>query len=102
MPSRNRSAKACDPASLAPNDTASLTDDFSDMIYASLYARYVRAFCLFVAPAPGEADTIAPHRGSVQHLTRKASDIVAGGAQRGCTEGERRSRGAAPQVKKSQ
>src|SRR5262249_48133088 len=30
MPSRNRSAKACEPASLSPKDTAPLTD-FSDI-----------------------------------------------------------------------
>src|SRR5262245_29452568 len=72
MPSRNRSAKACEPASLSPKDTAPLTD-FSDIVHASRYT-YVFAF----APAPGEAGTIAQPPTPVQHPPNKAVHIVAG------------------------
>src|SRR5262249_11463393 len=72
MPSRNRSAKACEPASLSPKDTAPLTD-FSDIVHASRYT-YVFAF----APAPGEARTIAQPQTPVQHPPNKALHIVAG------------------------
>src|SRR5262249_6756759 len=72
MPSRNRSAKACEPASLSPKDTAPLTD-FSDIVHASRYT-YVFAF----APAPGEAGTIAQPPTPVQHPPNKALHIVAG------------------------
>src|SRR5262245_6236166 len=71
MPSRNRSAKACEPASLSPKDTAPLTD-FSDIVHAS---RYTYVFAL--APAPGEARTIAQPP-PVQHPPNKALHIVAG------------------------
>src|SRR5713101_1923775 len=90
MPSRNRSAKACDPASLSPKETASLTD-FSDMVYASLYADFFLGF----APAPLYASpffctgpflrrppwaTPEPLRSRGPHVQRprcKAFDIVA-------------------------
>src|SRR5262245_51192612 len=71
MPSRNRSAKACEPASLSPKDTAPLTD-FSDIVHAS---RYTYVFAL--APAPGEAGTIAQQLSPVQHPSNKALHIVA-------------------------
>src|SRR5262249_41960072 len=72
MPSRNRSAKACEPASLSPKDTAPLTD-FSDIVHAS---RYTYVFAL--APTPGEAGTIAQPPTPVQHPPNKALHIVAG------------------------
>src|SRR5262249_60462472 len=72
MPSRNRSAKACEPASLSPKDTAPLTD-FSDIVHAS---RYTHVFAL--APAPGETGTIAQPPTPVQHPLNKARHIVAG------------------------
>src|SRR6516165_8620761 len=72
MPSRNKSAKACEPASLSPKDTAPLTD-FSDIVHAS---RYTYVFAL--APAPGEAGTIAQPPTPVQHPPNKALHIVAG------------------------
>src|SRR5215470_17359944 len=76
MPSRNRSAKACEPASLSPKDTAPLTD-FSDIVHAS---RYIHVFAF--APAPGETGTIAQPPTAVQHPPNKALHIVAG-RQRG-------------------
>src|SRR6266550_3983030 len=72
MPSRNRSAKACEAATLSPNQTASLTD-FSDIVHASRYAP-VFAF----APAPGETGMIAQGPTAVQRPPRKALRIVAG------------------------
>src|SRR5262249_29594913 len=72
MPSRNRSAKACEPASLSPKDTAPLTD-FSDVVPAS---RSTYVFAL--APAPGGARTIAQPPTPVQHPPNKALHIVAG------------------------
>src|SRR5262249_14834202 len=82
MPSRNRSAKACEPASLSPKDTAPLTD-FSDIVHASRY----HVFAL--APAPGETGTIAQPPTPVQHPLNKALHIVAG---RQRTEGPGRDR----------
>src|SRR5262245_50026713 len=57
MPSRNKSAKACEHASLSPNETAPC-NNFSGIVYASrntwlLFLRFV------LAPAPGEAGSIA-------------------------------------------
>src|SRR5262249_948404 len=72
MPSRNRSAKACEPASLSPNDRAPLRA-FWDIAHAS---RYTSVFPL--APAPGEAGTIAQPPTPVQHPPNKALHIVAG------------------------
>src|SRR5712671_8017346 len=80
MPSRNRSAKACEAATLSPNETASLTD-FSDIVHASRYAP-VFAF----APAPGETGMIAQGPTAVQHPPRKALHIVAGPQRYRATE----------------
>src|SRR2546430_14281414 len=49
MPSRNRSAKACEAATLSPNETRSLTD-FSDIAHAS---RYVHVVCFCASPWRG-------------------------------------------------
>src|ERR1700751_363490 len=72
MPSRNRSTKACEAATLSPNETASLTD-FSDIVHAS---RYVPVFAF--APAPGETGMIAHGLTAVQRPPRKPLRIVAG------------------------
>src|SRR6266508_6100592 len=72
MPSRNRSVKACELASRAPNDTASLSD-FSDIAYASRLHN-----CLLILPQPWRGVlSIARPRPPVQRPRRKASDIVA-------------------------
>src|SRR5262245_28678787 len=62
MPSRNRSAKACEHASLSPNETAPCSN-FSGIVYASRNTRFL--FLRFVlAPAPGGTGSIAqPGRG---------------------------------------
>ena len=57
MPSRNRSAKACEHASLSPNETAPCIN-FSGIVYASRNTWFfVLRFVL--APAPGETGSIA-------------------------------------------
>src|SRR3981189_3725644 len=56
MPSRNRSAKACEPAHLAANHTAPLAD-FSDIVTPHT----THGFFNF-APAPGETGTMAQAR----------------------------------------
>src|SRR5215471_12642834 len=80
MPSRNSSAKACEAASLSPNETASLTD-FSDIVHASRYA-HVFAF----APAPGETGMIAQGPSPVQRPSNKAWRIVSRRPRGGETE----------------
>src|SRR5262249_22571630 len=72
MPSRNRSAKACEPASLSPKDTAPLTD-FSDIVHASRYT-----YVLALAPAPGGAEPMARPPAPAQPPPNKALHIVAG------------------------
>src|SRR6185295_4539182 len=57
MPSRNKSAKACDPANLAPNHTAPLTD-FSDIVLRLT----LRTDFFTFAPAPGEAGSMTQAR----------------------------------------
>src|SRR5262245_16866857 len=57
MPSRNRSAKACEHASLSPNETAPCIN-FSGIVYASRNTWFL-FLCFVLAPAPGEAGSIA-------------------------------------------
>src|SRR5262245_62194391 len=57
MPSRNRSAKACEHASLSPNETAPCIN-FSGIVYASRNTWFL-FLRLVLAPAPGEAESIA-------------------------------------------
>src|SRR5712691_9208950 len=79
MPSRNRSAKACDAASLSPKDTAS---DFSDIVHAPRHT---------ITPALAKAKSLRAGGRAVQHPACKASDIVAGRPRWQTTEDERRS-----------
>src|SRR5262249_27808904 len=76
MPSRNRSANACDAASLSPKDTAS---DFSDIVYAPRHT---------IPPALAKDEIIArpgalcpaPDAQSFRHSCRRAT-VANGGAE---------------------
>src|SRR5260370_38524578 len=72
MPSRNRSAKACELASLSPKETASLTD-FSDIVYALT----LRTRSCFLRQPLARRQPLRSGGPRVQHPDSKALDIVA-------------------------